>query len=197
MNDEFHKKLEDRIVELESQIHELEKDLIHDSLTGLKTRAFFEEEASVYLHSVLYLEAGKRREWFGFKTLSFIFFDLDNFNEINNSYDSAIANEVLREVSVLINRSVREGDTVSRWSENRIAVCLLGANEQDVKDKARNIKKSIEGITFTNNVVAARVSAGVATNWKGATFEDMLSNTEKALNKAKNEENRISAYSEV
>ena len=41
MDDERNKEiLLARITELESQVHDLEKDLIHDSLTGLKTRAF-------------------------------------------------------------------------------------------------------------------------------------------------------------
>lgn len=198
MSDEFHKKLEDRVAELEAQIHELEKDLIHDSVTGLKTRAFFEEESSVYLHSVLHLEAGKRREWFGFKTISFVFFEIDNLKEINNTYSRATGDEILREVSLLINRSVREGDTVARWSDDKIAVCLLGANEQDARDKAQGIRKSIERITFTNNVIGVTISAGVAANWKGANFEEMVENAEKALEKAKETgSNKVITYSEL
>jgi len=49
MDDTSHEKaLLRRIEELEQHIQSLEKDLIHDGLTGLKTRAFFEEGARVY-----------------------------------------------------------------------------------------------------------------------------------------------------
>ena len=42
MNDEEKKQEEllSRIADLESQVQSLEKDLIHDHLTGLKTRMF-------------------------------------------------------------------------------------------------------------------------------------------------------------
>jgi len=45
-------ELKKRVTELENHVRSLEKDLIHDSLTGLKTRAFFEEEANLYLDSI-------------------------------------------------------------------------------------------------------------------------------------------------
>jgi diguanylate cyclase (GGDEF)-like protein len=198
MSEESHKNLESRVADLEAQIHELEKDLIHDSLTGLKTRAFFEEEVSIYLSAVAYLESGKRREWFGFKTLSFVFFDVDNLKTINDTHGSAFGDEVLREISLLIERSVRDGDTVARWEGNKIIVCLLGANEQDAHAKAQTVRKSLEGITFTNNVINTTISVGVATNWKGATFEEMIKNTDNALRKAKETgKNKVVAHSEL
>ncbi len=198
MPDEFHKKLEDRVAELEAQIHNLEKDLIHDSLTGLKTRAFFEEEASVYLHAIANLEAGKRREWFGFKTLSFIFFDIDHFKKINDTYGHGVGDDVLKEISLLINRSVREGDTVARWGGEEIVACLLGANEQDARDKAQSIRKSIERLTFTNDNLSVTISAGIAENWKGATYEEMIKNADKALYSAKESgRNKVVTYSEL
>ena len=62
MNDEEKKQEEllSRIADLESQVQSLEKDLIHDHLTGLKTRMFFEEESKVYLDLINNLSAGKR-----------------------------------------------------------------------------------------------------------------------------------------
>lgn len=198
MPDEFHTNLENRVAELEAQIHELEKDLIHDSLTGLKTRAFFEEEATVYLHAVANLEAGKRREWFGFKNLSFLFFDIDHFKKVNDTYGHAVGDEVLKEVALLINRSVREGDTVARWGGEEIVACLLGANEQDARDKAQSIRKSIERLTFTNDVLNVTVSVGVASNWKGATLEELIKRADEALYKAKETgRNKVITFSEL
>ncbi|TSC70060.1 MAG: hypothetical protein CEO12_557 [Parcubacteria group bacterium Gr01-1014_46] len=198
MQDEFHEKLEKRVAELEALIHELEKDLIHDSLTGLRTRAFFEEELGVYLKAFTTLEAGKRREWFGFKTLSFLFFDIDNFKKINDTYGHSYGDEVLREISKVINRSVREGDTVARWGGEEIVACLLGANEQDARDKAQSIRKVIEKLTFTNDVLNITVSVGVATNWKGTTFLELIERADKALYQAKESgRNKVVVYSEI
>jgi two-component system cell cycle response regulator len=198
MPDEYHEKLERKVAELEAQIHDLEKDLIHDSLTGLKTKAFFEEETTVFLHAISNLEAGKRREWFGFKTLSFIFFDIDNFKKINDTYGHPTGDEILREVSLLINRSVREGDTVARFGGEEIVACLLGANEQDAKDKAQSIIKTVERLTFTNDVLKVTISAGVATNWKDATYSELIERADKALYSAKETgKNKVVAFSEL
>jgi diguanylate cyclase (GGDEF)-like protein len=191
-------ELQKKIVELEEQIHELEKDLIHDHLTGLKTRAFFEEEAATYLNTISNLEAGKRREWFGFKTLSFIFFDIDKFKGINDAHGHAIGDEVLHEVSALINRSVREGDTVARWGGEEIVACLLGANEQDARDKAESIRRTVEQLTFSHESLKVTISAGVAANWKGATCEELVKRADKALYNAKESgRNKVVKYSEL
>jgi len=191
-------ELQAKIENLEKQIHDLEKDLIHDFLTGLKTRAFFEEETNTYLRTISNLEEGKRREWFGFKTLSFVLFDIDNFKKINDTYGHSIGDQVLKEVAFLIQKSVREGDTVSRWGGEEIAVCLLGANEVDARDKAENIRRMVEKLTFSHETIKVTISAGVAMNWKDATYEELLKRVDKALYQAKETgRNKVVAFSEV
>ncbi len=198
MSDDSHKKLEDRVAELEAEIHELEKDLIHDSLTGLRTRAFFEEEAGVYLQAVASLDSGKRREWFGFKTISFIFFDIDHFKKINDTYGHSVGDEVLREVARVINKSMRDGDTVARWGGEEIVACLLGANEVDAKNKAESVRRAIESLTFSSQNIKVTISSGVATNWKGATYEDLIKRADQALYKSKETgRNKVVAFSEM
>src|SRR3990167_4467430 len=118
---------QDRIKELESQVHDLEKDLIHDSLTGLKTRAFLEEELGIYLNAIAYNKDGKRKNWFGFKNLSIIFFDIDHFKKVNDTYGHAIGDLVLKRVAETIQKSLRTGDTLARWGGEEMVVSLLGA----------------------------------------------------------------------
>ncbi len=190
--------LQKKIIELEKQVHELEKDLIHDALTGLKTRAFFEEEATIYLHAVANLNAGKRKEWFGFKNLSFLFFDIDHFKQINDTYGHPVGDQVLHEVAQLINKSVREGDTVARWGGEEMVACLLGANEKDAKDKAESIRKSIEQLTFSNSQIKVTISIGVASNFKEATVANLLKNADLSVYKAKRTgRNKVVAFSEL
>ncbi|MFH1473037.1 MAG: hypothetical protein ABIF06_01305, partial [bacterium] len=57
-------ELEDKVAELEQKIRVLETDLIHDALTGLKTRKFFEQEAKVYFEAIRNDVRSVRRERF-------------------------------------------------------------------------------------------------------------------------------------
>lgn len=184
---------------LENQVHELEKDLIHDNLTSLKTRAFFEEETNIYLSAITNLEAGKRREWFGFKNISFLFFDIDHFKKINDTYGHAIGDEVLRKVAGEILRSVRGGDTVARWGGEEMVASILGANESDAKDKAEDIRKNIEAMSFVPAPdLKVTISIGVASNMKGDTCSSLVERADKALYKAKESgRNRVVVFSEI
>ncbi len=188
-----------KIAELEKIIHDLEKDLIHDNLTSLKTRAFFEEECNTYLGAIANVDAGKRKEWFGFKHLSVLFIDIDHFKKINDTYGHEEGDMVLRKVAEIISGSLREGDTVARWGGEEIVALLLGANELDAKEKGHNIRKKIEMLRF-NSVkdLNVTISIGVAENFPNATCQKLLKNADLALYKAKGSgRNKVVAFSEL
>lgn len=188
-------------MELEATINDLEKNLIHDKLTGLKTRAFFEDEARVYFDiAVNASDRGTRRnKWFGFTNVSFIFFDIDHFKNINDTYGHLAGDEILQAVAQAIKISVREGDTAARWGGEEIAVTLVGATERDARNKAEDIRRQIESIIFGKYPdLRVTISAGIATAEQGTTIEDVLERADEALYRAKGSgRNRVVAYSEI
>lgn len=192
-------ELQKKIDELEKEVHELEKDLIHDALTGLKTRAFFEEEAGVYLSAIANLEAGKRREWFGFKNISFLFFDIDHFKKINDTYGHAVGDLVLRDVAQEIQRNVRGGDTVARWGGEEMVASMLGANESDAKLKAEDIRKRVEDLKFDSaEGLKVTISIGVASSNKNDNCSSLIERADKSVYKAKETgRNKVVAFSEI
>lgn len=193
--------LKKRIAELEEEIRELKKDLIHDSLTGLKTKAFFEEEARVYFDAAQQKSSkdfgSRRREWFGFTHISFIFFDVDNFKNINDTLGHLAGDEVLQSIAETIETSVRDGDTAARWGGEEIAVTLVGATERDAFHKAEEIRRQVEHTRFGKFPdLKVTVSAGVASANSGSSFEETLARADKALYAAKRGgRNRVVAYS--
>ncbi len=200
--EENEEDLRKRIVELEAEIEELAKDQIHDSLTTLKTRAFFEEEARVYFDIAINAKSeinNRRRQWFGFKNVSFLFFDIDHFKSVNDTYGHDAGDKVLQAVAEVIKASVREGDTAARWGGEEIAVTLVGATERDAVNKAEDIRKQIENIQFgAYPELKLTISIGVASAEEGSTFEDTLEKADEALYKAKHSgRNRVIAYSEI
>lgn len=187
-----------KIAELEQTIRILKDDLIHDALTGLKTRKFFNEEARVFYEAAVNRHPG-RRQWFGFKTISFIFFDIDHFKKINDTYGHFAGDGVLKSVASRISDGVRKGDIVARWGGEEIVVALVGADEDAALAKAEAIRRSVERLGF-NSVggLHVTVSAGVATAEDGVSFEEVLDRADKSLYKAKQSgRNKVVLWSEL
>jgi len=184
---------DERIRELEAQVHELERDLIHDTLTGLKTRAFFEEELGVYLEALAHSNNGKRKDWFGFKNVSIIFFDLDDFKKINDTYGHDIGDDVLKAVSKIIQSSLRSGDTAARWGGEELVVSLLGAGNDDAYTKAEEIRRKIEVLNIEKVPdLEITVSGGVASVQKNISVLELIKCADEALYTSKQEgRNRI------
>lgn len=185
------------IAELKSQIRDLEKNLIHDPLTGLKTRAFFEEESKIYLDMIANVNVGKRRQWFGFKNLSFLFIDIDHFKKVNDTHGHNMGDIVLRKVAETIQRSVRIGDTVARWGGEEIVVSLLGANLNDAESKAEDMRKEVAELNFDEIPdLKITVSIGVVSSEISPDLEDLIKSADKALYQSKQTgRNKVTVYS--
>src|SRR3989338_3672144 len=185
-----------RITELETQVHDLERDLIHDPLTGIKTRAFFEEELEIYLASIAGNEKGKRKEWFGFKNISIIFFDIDYFKKVNDAYGHEVGDTVLRKVAKTIQDSLRTGDTLARWGGEEMLASLLGASEKDAVTKAEEIRVEVEKLSFPEIPdLHLTISSGVASSEKDLTLSELVRRADQALYQAKeNGRNKVVAY---
>lgn len=199
MDEEINKEeLLQRIARLESHVRDLEGNLIHDRLTGLVTRAFFEEETNLYLSAISSMETTKRKEWFGFRNLSVLFFDVDHFKNINDTYGHATGDLVLQKISQAISDSMRQGDIVARWGGEELVVSMLGANEKDAKEKAEEVRKRIEDLKFENDDMKFTVSVGVASSFGKLTCDDLINRADIAVYKAKqNGRNKVVAYSEI
>lgn len=198
MNDNTE-ELKKRVEELESHVRSLEKDLIHDSLTGLKTRAFFEEEANLYLDSIRTIHATKRKEWFGFKHMSFLFLDVDHFKNVNDTYGHDIGDSVLKKVAGAVSRSLRGGDTAARFGGEEMVVSLLGANEDDAFHTALRINELVKGLRFEEAPdLRVTISIGIVTADDNSSLEELLNRADKALYEAKeNGRNTVVRYSEI
>jgi len=184
--DERVGELENKIAELEQTIRVMKDDLIHDSLTGLKTRRFFEQEAGMYFKTISEKYKQERREWFGFKHMSIIFFDIDHFKKINDTHGHAAGDGVLRVVAKNIMDGIRAGDIAARWGGEEIVVALLGVGEKNAYKKAEAIRKSIELLSFNNLPnVEVTVSAGVASQDAETGFQEIISRADQALYQAK------------
>ncbi len=199
MNELSHEELIKTIRELEGKVHDLENKLNHDKLTNLKNRGYFEEKSKQFLDTTEKIKSDGRRQWMGFNDISFLFFDIDHFKNINDTYGHDVGDEVLKKVAELLKKSLRVGDIVARWGGEEFVAILLGAKESEAKNKAEQIRKEVESLVFEKPIdLKITISVGVAEFEEGKTFEEMVKHSDEALYRAKETgRNKVIVYSEI
>jgi diguanylate cyclase (GGDEF)-like protein/PAS domain S-box-containing protein len=90
---------------------DLERLALYDSLTGLPNRALFSDRLS---HAI---ERRGRAQ-----ATAVYFLDVDRFKRINDSLGHSAGDEVLREVAVRIQRTLRPDDTVARFGGDEFTI---------------------------------------------------------------------------
>lgn len=206
----------ERISELEEQKRKLEeenkglkeavKNLMNDELTGLKRRVFFIEKSKQDLSSVtspekLETEQKERKE--GFKSISFLFCDIDHFKTVNDEYGHDFGDEILKDVARIIKKNVREGDTVCRWGGEEIAISLLGAGEKEAVEIVEKLRKSIKdevaekyGADSKYSELKVSLSVGVSSFEPDVSFDDLIKRADKALYLAKETRDNVKTHSD-
>lgn len=104
----------------------------HDGLTKLVNRREFESRLT---QAMIQFEGGD---------LCVMFIDLDRFKAINDSAGHATGDEVLRQVSELLEAQVRSSDTVSRFGGDEFAVLLPGCTLVRAQQLAEQMRSAIE-----------------------------------------------------
>ncbi|RYY76803.1 MAG: EAL domain-containing protein [Gammaproteobacteria bacterium] len=128
----------DNITERKKSQDQLNYLAMHDSLTGLYNRHYFEvsleklaDEASHknILHGLVYL-------------------DLDHFKVVNDTFGHQKGDEVLREMSSLLGQRIREPDILCRLGGDEFAVLLQDVDAQTLNNFAQEIQKIIGDFSF-------------------------------------------------
>lgn len=117
--------------------------------------------------------------------------DIDHFKAINDSYGHAVGDKVLKEISAIIRKTARKGDTFCRMGgEEFLVVCQLGNSDaKSVILFAERLRQQIsqQQINIGEVHIQITISIGVALKEPGMKSEDYLVNAaDKALYAAKN-----------
>lgn len=125
--DEFQKKLLSvcaHLVSLICQREEHKEELWnlahHDPLTGLPNRLFLDDQLE---HSI---KKAHRNE----SIIALMFFDLDNFKDINDSFGHEFGDKVLLKSMDYIKSCLREGDLVTRHGGDEFLILLENITDQ-------------------------------------------------------------------
>lgn len=193
---------ERKIRELKELVEKLKSDLIHDPLTGLKTRRYFIEEIKGNISAIAECESEKRKE--GFSHISLLFCDIDYFKKINDTYGHNFGDEILKDVSRILKEKVRSVDIVCRWGGEEMAIGLMGADEKDALEKADELRTAVEeeiiqkyGSDPKRSGLRVSLSIGVAGSEPGLDFEQLIERGDQAMYLAKKDgRNCVRAFSQ-
>ena len=150
----------------------------HDHLTGLPSRALLDQLANHMLASV-------RRSG---GQLAVLFFDLDRFKAVNDTYGHLVGDRLLRAVARRLRSAFREEDLVARLGGDEFIVVL--ANLRDAADAARAARNAIEVLTPAYQLDGLELhclsSIGISLfPQDGQTIEDLIHRADVALYQVK------------
>lgn len=166
--------------ELDERFQErLFASLTTDALTGAYNRRFF-------LHLLEGECAYARRHG---QALALLFFDLDHFKDVNDTYGHPAGDRVLVEVVALLREALRVEDVIARYGGEELAVILKGAAAEDALFVADRLRRAVGAHPFVHDEERIRLttSVGVASLIRGRrdTPEALLGAADEALYRAK------------
>jgi diguanylate cyclase (GGDEF)-like protein/PAS domain S-box-containing protein len=157
---------------------ELSHRAFHDELTGLANRALFRDRLD---------HALKRSRRTGQPVVVFLL-DLDYFKQVNDSLGHDAGDQLLRELAVRLDDTLRPGDTVARLGGDEFAVLLEESSEQEGMRIAHRVLERLasEPIDCDGQEVLARASIGVVVHPGGpGSSEELIRRADVAMYAAK------------
>ena len=181
-----HQRLARTIRELEASRQALAEQATTDSLTRLKNRRLFYNQAEQNL--------GACRRYN--KDMSVLLLDIDHFKKVNDTFGHHAGDKVLVAVAQLLARMVRGVDTVARFGGEEFAVLMPETNKLGAAVLGERIRAAMEkeAIVVDEHSIPVTVSVGIATlaAEKVESIDQMLSIADRRLYLAKNSgRNRI------
>ncbi len=164
-----------------------------DYLTGLKTRGYFEQQLE------LEIKRSERKK----TKFSLLMLDIDFFKSLNDRYGHHAGDQVLRDLSSILMKDMREVDTVARYGGEEFVIILPETGGAGAKYVAERVRRAVEHAKFfagsPSAVEALTISIGIAVYDEDAHFRrDLIENADAALYYAKaHGRNSVVLYSDI
>ncbi len=140
---------------IETSVYEnLVHESVHDRLTGLFNRPYFDE---VFSRQV----ALSRRYDEEFAVL---FFDVDDFKAVNDTYGHLAGDQALHHIASLINQAKRDSDIAARFGGEEFVILLSHTDNVSAFILAERIRKCVEAspLQHEGRLIPLCVSGGIA-----------------------------------
>ncbi|MCY6483017.1 diguanylate cyclase [Clostridium aestuarii] len=122
---------------------------MHDNLTGLNNRNYFENELKRYQNSTGNL--------YGF---AMVICDLDGLKLVNDTLGHSVGDEYLCTVANILRSCFRKHDVIARIGGDEFGILMNNTSQEEIEKIKININKNIEHVNHTNKLVPFSISFG-------------------------------------
>jgi diguanylate cyclase (GGDEF)-like protein len=164
-----------------------------DYLTGLRTRGYFEQQLE------LEFKRAERKQ----QKFALLMIDIDHFKVLNDTHGHHVGDQLLRDVTSILMKDMREVDTVARYGGEEFVIILPETAETGAVFVAQRLRRAVDQAKFfagsPHSVQHLTISIGVAVYDTDAQFKrDLIEFADAALYAAKHAgRNRVMCYSEL
>lgn len=170
---------------LEGANNELERLSRTDRLTDLYNRGYWEE--CLAQEFARYKRTGQKA--------TLVMFDIDHFKRINDTYGHQAGDEVIRQVSRTLRRTIRKVDIAGRYGGEEFAVILVDTSEENALILAERLRKRIEELSVSHDKqkIQFTISLGLSmleesvtgyTNWLERADQSLYHSKENGRNQS-------------
>lgn len=182
---EYNQTLEQEVQKRTSEIEHL---VIHDQLTGVYNRYWFEKRVNNAIEEV---------RTYGTKYV-LAFLDLDNFKTVNDNGGHLAGDELLRKISILMKNAIADDDYLARLGGDEFAILFEAKDIAHVVSTCNNLCGIVSDYRFDweGSLYQIGVSIGVVEmNEETQNITELFRDSDKACYKAKSDgRNRVVAY---
>ena len=160
----------------------LEHRVLHDPLTELPNRVYFQQKLQSLLKDPLHQNS-----------FALLFIDNDNFKDINDTYGHQVGDEVLKEMARRLRQSLRHNDFIARLGGDEFAILLtnIHQSEQAVTVASHLLKSSELPLTLQDKTeIHFGFSIGIALSIYARSQDELIHFADLAMYQAKTHQHR-------
>ncbi len=183
-------RMAEALATIRAQRDMLQSLALLDPLTDVYNRRAFEQRLADEL---------SRAQRFS-RPLSLIFFDLDHFKRVNDTWGHTVGDEVLREFARLLQETLRAMDVVARYGGEEFCVIMPETEGNDAFRVGERVRQRLANsrMRVNDHEICLTVSGGVAqATGRENTPQELIEKADQALYRAKQAgRNRIELYTD-
>jgi len=166
-----------KIQALQEQMERIKQEIVIDPLTRVYNRRAYDEKIK---HEIMSFRRYAR-------PTALVIADIDHFKRINDTYGHHAGDMVLKNLSKLMKKEIREIDVLARYGGDEFALILPHTSYRQAYDVAERIRQKIadKPMQYKDKSFSVTVSFGVGSLKDDDTGESYVERVDRALYRAK------------